>query len=234
MKYNEYRTGYYHFTSIENINLLQYNLKSFKEFELGNVSGDNWTDSILLESKKYTTYSEQNKYISNICRTEIKKNLTKYTIFHIACCFKAIVDPSRYDVFLFFKKEVPSHSGVVKAFNEKGFFYSISKSLGWLLTDTINSPSKGFLIANIYIIVAFVFQIGKLFFISYFLIIFYKAKKFNWNYPTIFTICFIGFNFLITGPVASPRYLIPIDFYIFCATALGFEFWINRKKAPNI
>jgi hypothetical protein len=236
MGYNQYRTGYFHFTSIENINLLQYNLKAFKSKQIGVENAELWVDSILNKSKQYQTYEQQSRYISKIAKKEIANHWVQYTYYHFCSCFKAVFDPCRYDLFLYFKSGVPSHEGIIQAYNEKGLIYAIKISINWLIEDSINSKSTLFFLANIIVFIALLFQILKWFFIYIYVKNFYKEWTIK-NPSILFNGCFILYNFFITGPVASQRYLIPIDCYIFVATSLGFEIWRqnnNSMSSPKI
>lgn len=229
MGYNQYRTDYFHFTSIENINLLQYNVKAFKSKQIGVDNAELWVDSILNNSKHFKTYADQSRYIAKVGSDEIKNHWFQYAIYHFACCFKAVFDPCRYDLFLYFKSGVPAHEGIIQAYNEGGLMYAIKTSVKWLIDDTFESKSVSFFFANIFVILAFCFQVVKWFFIYIYL----KSirHKISLKNPTIvFNGCFILYNFFITGPVASQRYLIPIDCYIFVAISLGFEKWLRDKK----
>ena len=71
LKINEYKTGYTHFSSIENINLIDYNLYYYKSFTESQEIADKWLNfsfhqsSITHQNATITTINSiQNRWIS--------------------------------------------------------------------------------------------------------------------------------------------------------------------------
>jgi len=70
---NNYKTGYRHFSSIENINLIDYNLYYFKSKKESREIADRWKDSVYHENVKYTTFKEQSLFLKTVGENEIQK-----------------------------------------------------------------------------------------------------------------------------------------------------------------
>lgn len=217
--WNYNRTGSADFSSMQNFNLLEWNVKYFHQNKYGAQKALAINDSILSKSEEIKSYPERQNYIKNSSIEYIKKDLIGYSIFHLKGCFRIFVDPGRFDIANFFKIESEnSELGILHHINEGG----IKGAFNFLRSQNI------------------------LLFISFFLILFFNLIKvigFVWfwirnykNQPlTIFVMLFvILYITALTGPLGASRFFVPILPSYLMFTTLGFnDILLKLKKNKN-
>lgn len=211
LNYNKNITGFKHFSSIENINLIDYNLYYFKSSTQSPEQADAWKDSVY-NDKKYVgkNFKEQNIYLKQIASNEIKKNLFKYSYYHSYTAIRGMFDPGRFDLMTFFEKE-----------NGKKGFLEVLNNNKSILTIFKNK-------------FAFIF----LFLIPIFLMIcfkwFYFFKYLFFNRLTVniyYLVLLFGYNILVTGPVNCSRYMMPFQGILIIFAILGMQ---SKSKNLNV
>lgn len=204
--HNEQKTGFYHFSSIENYNLINYNLYYFKSSKLGKVKADNWHNSIYA-NKNYVnkSFKEQNIYLKKTAINEIKNNFISYSFYHFRTAVRGVFDPGRFDIMTFFEKE-----------NGKQGFLEILNG---------NKSFKSLFNHKMIFILVLLIPIFLLNVIKYF---YFVKYIFNNNHSLFLTYFFILFtyNVLVTGPVNSSRYMMPFQMII-----IGFAIKEYQKKS---
>jgi hypothetical protein len=188
-KINEKRTGYFHYSSISNINLLHYNTYSMLLNKYGMEKADSMVDQINAEARTKGDYPEQQTYIRKACADKIGEHLTLYGWLHARGAILCLVDPGRFDLTQFFG--LPHKTNLIYETNKEGGFNRILKSflnpLGIILTIL--------LLFNLFKIYVFVrFLISKTIAI--------KLKL---------AILFFPFYILFfTGPIGTSRFYMPL------------------------
>ena len=192
LKFNNYRTGYTHFSSIENINLIDYNLYYFKSNVESKELANEWRDSIYEEGSKLKTYGAKNEFYKKTAISEIKSNLFHYSWYHFYTCIRGMLDPGRFDLMTFFKKE-NGKQGFIEILNsDKSILSLLNKKNTWIY---------------VLLIPIFIMQLIKLICFGTF---FYqnKRKLFSFQfYPIIVMILYI----FLTGPVNCSRLMMPMQ-----------------------
>lgn len=201
--HNEQKSGFKHFSSIENYNLINYNLYYFKASKLGKTEAEKWHKEVY-ENKNYVgkNFKEQNIYLKNVGFNEIKNNFLSYSFYHFKTAIRGIFDPGRFDIMTFFDKE-DGKQGFLEILNG-------NKSIQTLFKDKM-------IVIIALLIPIFLINILKYFYFSKFII---KNKHSNliWYLFILFT-----YNVLISGPVNSSRYMMPFQILVICFALKEFQ-----------
>ncbi|QES89282.1 hypothetical protein [Rhizosphaericola mali] len=232
--FNKYRTDYAHFSSIENINLVDFNITMFKNATLGGEKGINWDDSIQQKALQYHDFPSRSAYLGNVAKHEIFINGPDYAKFHIICSIKALFSSGKTD-FIFFNpigSIQNNQNNIINSYYNKGILTVCKNYLENYLDEIIKEKSATGKLILIYFIPVTLFQILKWPFIC---IGIYVSRQRILSTSGLYMIFFLCYNIFITGPVSNPRYLLPIDPIIFMAFALGAQnvcslFKIENKK----
>lgn len=205
LNYNENKTGFRHFSSIENINLINYNLYYFKASQNGKEKADLWKEMIYDNPKtKQKSFKETSIYLRNIGKKEIQDNLLSYSWYHLKNSIRGLFDPGRFDIMSFFKKENGSE-GLLEVLNG-------NKSFSYLLNTT-------YIYIYLLLIPIFIFNFFKWW---YFIKFFIKNKLPLLNYYIlILLISYIA----LTGPINCSRFMMP-----FQGIVLFFCIWQISKQ----
>ena len=206
--HNEQKSGFKHFSSIENYNLINYNLYYFKSSKLGKEEADKWHKEVYA-NKNYLgkNFKEQNVYLKNVGISEIKSNFFSYSYYHFTTAIRGIFDPGRFDLMTFFDKE-DGKQGFLEILNGNKSIQSLFKE-------------KMFIIL-IFLIPIFFINIWK-----YFYFIKHIVKNKHNTLILYFFILFI-YNILVSGPVNSSRYMMPFQLII-----IGFALKEFQKKTTS-
>jgi len=203
-QWNYDRTGSYNYSSIQHINLRDYNLKYFQTYKYGAKYSDSINKSIINNARSIKKYPSKLKYIQSTSLNYIKQDAKSYLFFHLAGIPKFFIDPGRFDLFIYFNLDSNKRSevGFLKHLNEGG----IKGAFGFLKTQ----PLMIIVLFNLILIINLVKFLGFLWFLI-------KLLK---RAPFIFWIIliFVGYISGITGPLGAARFMIPIlPLYLFLA-----------------
>ena len=215
MSFNSYRTGYFQFSSIQTINLENYNLFYFEVKENGYDRALQVKDSLDQEALKYSSFRDRSRFLEKASADILSGNLFSYALFHTEGAIRGIFDPGRFDLFTFLPKSDKKESGFLAMLNEDGVFETVIK--------TFHSPEFW-----IYLILIPVFlaQIVKWILIG----------KYAWRYHhrpdprALFFSIFIGFIILITGPLNASRFMMPFEPVLSVFAALAIAGHENRPQ----
>lgn len=208
---NNYKTGYSHFSSIENINLIDFNLYYFKSNKESKEIADRWKDTVYQENAKYTTFKEQSIFLNKVGQNEIRKNLFSYSWYHFYTSLRGMFDPGRFDIMTFLKKE-DGKQGFLEMLNSKKPLTSIiSTKQVWLYILL-----SGIIIINFFKIILFFY-----YFIS-------NRKKTTSliNYLFLLIVLYI----LLSGPVNCSRLMMPMQLVIICFALKHYNEYKSKSK----
>lgn len=195
-KWNYNRTNHYSYSSIQTINLLDYNTGLFLLSKKGATYKNRVLDSIHKNADKIESYPEKEMYLANASKTILKNNLTSYMLYHLQGSFYCVIDPGRYDIATFFLIET-------KRFNNNGILFHLNNGgIRSVLSFLIETYSTPFLLL---LGVILFFNIVKL--ICF--ILFLLNPKINMNFRFI-TGSIIFYIVILAGPVGAARYLMPL------------------------
>lgn len=194
--WNYERTNHYEYSSIQTVNLLNYNTRLFLLSTQGETKSEKIIDSIHYEANKLKSYSEKTKFLNSSSRRILSNNIIPYTLYHLQGCFYTIIDPGRFDIANFFLIET-------KKVEQKGILFHInSGGIKSVLKFLINTYSIPLLLLLGSILVINIFKL-----ISFLLFIF--KSEININYRII-VCCLILYIVFLAGPVGASRYLMPL------------------------
>ncbi len=111
-------TGYYHFSSIKNFNLLYYNTYPFLLNKYGQETADSFIYKLETENRG-ASFAQENRNIENACFTVIFGNPVSYAIFHLRGSLLFFIDPGRYDIYQFL--QLDGQTGFLAYLNRYGF-----------------------------------------------------------------------------------------------------------------
>jgi hypothetical protein len=196
MSWNHKRTNTYQYSSIQTINLLNYNTRLFVMSKKGSVFADKFLDSIHNKADKIQDYAERTAYLNKASQNYLCHNLLGYGFYHLQGSVFAMIDPGRFDISNFFLLNTKNvkQKGILFHLNNGGFF-SVVK----FLSNTYSLPLLLFLGLILF------FNIFKL--VS--LILFVFNKKIDLNFKII-VLGLLLYIILLAGPVGASRYMMPL------------------------
>ncbi len=207
------RTNVFHFSSIQRINLLNYNTKYFHTNNYGSEYAIEFNDSVHSITDELT-YPKRYGKETSVAKNELTENLFSYILFHIKGSFRYFLDPGRFDIFNFFGKENSNTVGFLKVINEDGFsgvFNYLKKQNIFLL-----------LILGISLLFNGIRFIGLLIF-SYKTL---KKQQAVW----ILLILLTSYFALVTGPIGASRFVVPIVIILNFMSVLAFSKIQNNES----
>jgi hypothetical protein len=201
-QWNFERTGSYEFSSIQHINLRDYNLRYFQTYKYGSEYAENILDSIINKARDTDVYNDKIKLINSTSLNYLKKDAISYFLFHFAGIPKFFIDPGRFDLYIYFNFDPNkiSEVGFIRHLNEGGLkgAFEFLKSQPLFIIILFNVV----LLINIFKLLGFVWFIIK--FLK-------KDSLIFW-----IMLIFVGYISGITGPVGAARFVIPIlPLYLF-------------------
>jgi hypothetical protein len=203
MSWNEQRTGCFEFSSIQNLALINYNLKYFHTYKYNEEYALKINAEINDKAEKVNSYKEKQHIIKSLSTKYIKKDWLSYSWFHIQGSLRMFLDPGRFDLYNFFnytnKNEVGflahiNREGIIGAFN----YFKLQPLLIILLLPLI-----------------FVFNLIKMYGFTIYWVMHYKTAT-PILYFALFIILYIA---ILTGPGGASRFLVPVlPFYCMFAS----------------
>ncbi len=205
-KVNERRTGYFHYSSISNINLLHYNTYSMLLNRHGMTKADSIVDAIRAEARLQGDYKEQQQYIRQACTKLVGNDIILYAWLHLRGAALCLLDPGRFDLTQFFG--LPHKTNLIYETNKEGglkrIWQSFMNPLGVVLAVLLL-----FNLFKIYVIGRFAFS----------RILTVKTKL---------TLLFFPLYILFfTGPIGTSRFYMPLIPFVLIMLLL------NAKKTPE-
>ena len=199
LNFNESQTGYKHFSSIENSNLINYNLYNFKSVTLSRHEADVWLKAVYNADYEDKNYAEQNIYLRAIATNEIKNNLFQYTKYHLFTAVRGVFDPGRFDLMTFFATE-DGKQGFLEILNGRKSIFDLLKSK--------------FIWVYFLLIPIFLINLIKWFYFS-------KYLFFNKLNVLVYYFLLLGLYYiLVLGPVNCSRYMMPFQGIIICIAVI--------------
>ncbi len=193
LNYNESKTGVRHFSSIQKINLIDYNINYYLVSSKGEEYADSVVSKIKAESNKIDEYAKNYTFTMQKGKEIITNNFLSYTLYHIKGSWRLFLDPGRFDLstFLGLEKE-----------QGKGIFHRLNTS-GWLATMRYIFSQNIILLLGLALI--FTFNFIKT------ISLFFFAK--NVKIPLeirIFVILLLLYFAGVTGSIAASRFMVPM------------------------
>ncbi len=218
-QWNYNRTGSYNFSSIQQINLVNYNLRYFHTNKYGVDYAQNINSKIKEESEAVENYKNRLKLKNELVAEYIKKDLLSYGIFHIKGSARFFVDPGRFDIANFFNLKNSDEVGILKHLNENG----VSGVIDYFKTQSI--------IIILLFVTILALSIVKFIGFTWFVVGLFKQNKLLW-WIVIGIIIYIS---ALTGPLGAARFIVPVlPFYTFASIYGITALWKRIKGRSKV
>jgi hypothetical protein len=211
--FNQQRTGYFHVSSIRQINMVDYNIYYYTMDRFGADTADVIRSSIYDHcsgERDFTTYS---RCLDHEVATIIKKDPVAYGWFHAKGMMRFFIDPGRFDIYTFFGIEKEGNRGLLYRINSDGFRGA--------LTYLVEQPA---LIVLWLLLIAFlnvVKAIGFLFFL------FNREVRVEFR---LFLFLLIGTLSFATGPLGASRFMLPVALLILGSAVYQYHSWYRKLR----
>ncbi len=116
--YNEARSGYFHFSCIKNINVLNFNARQLLRTQHGKAYSDSVITKIQEEAVALGSFKEEFEYMEQRGKELVFSNIIDYSYVHARGMLSFFLDPGRHDVVLFLD---------IKSEERMGFFNEVDK-----------------------------------------------------------------------------------------------------------
>ena len=199
---NERMTGVYHFSSIKNHNLLNYNIRSMLTAKYGADKADRVIDEIEESAEARRSYPEKYTYLESSIRDILKAHPLEYAVHHLNGLLNFFLDPGRFELYAFFK--VDDTVSFSSLYNQYGY--------GAVFRYMLNAP------IHILIIILVTAIINLALFVSFFYFIVARRKIDFECWAWLILIC--TYIALITGPIGASRFRLPIFPFLVIVFAL--------------
>ncbi|MFC7666064.1 hypothetical protein ACFQT0_00390 [Hymenobacter humi] len=111
MGWNSTRTGYFHFSSIAEINLLHYNAAGVLRQVEGPTAEERWVASVLREANTQATFAARQQLIRARAGDVLQAHPLVYAGQHLQGMAALFLDPGRYDIAQFLGVKPPAGGG---------------------------------------------------------------------------------------------------------------------------
>ncbi|MGI8893954.1 MAG: hypothetical protein ACR2GN_10935 [Bacteroidia bacterium] len=193
--YNEKKTGYFHYSSMKETNLMSYNAYQTLRLNYTAEEAKNILDSVHTQSiSESSNFKQQSENFQRSAVEIIKNNLSGYLFLQLKGMINFFIDVGRHDMFLFFYEDFQeSETGISYYYDKDG----IQGVLNYLkqFNPLLIFYSTLILFINIIMLLALLFFI------------------FNKNVSPeirLFTILLIFYIAFVTGLIGSARFRVPV------------------------
>ena len=212
LNYNESKFGFKHFSSMENHNLIYYNLYYFKSNNESKETADKWIVEVQNRVENLD-FKHKNLEYKKIADKEISTHFFSYSFYHFSTGIRGIVDPGRFDLMTFIDKED----------GKQGFLEILNGNKSWkTLFEKPNSLIIYFLLIPVFVVLI----------LKWFLFVrFYFSKK--RNFQQYYFLILIGYCVLVNGPVNCSRYMMPLQLIIITFVLLSIKEHQSKYASQN-
>ncbi|MGE0077620.1 MAG: glycosyltransferase family 39 protein [Bacteroidales bacterium] len=218
--WNYKRTEYWTFSSIQSINLVQYNTYYFNVQRFGSEKANMFLDNQINQSNTIEGYPQKKRFLVNSSKQTIKGDIIGYMWFHTKGMLRFFIDPGRFDLSNFFGLESKGNVGFLNYLNNSG----IRGTINYLLEQNI------WLIISL--IAVGIFNIIKL--LGLFLFLIHKSIDVKIR---LIVFVIIGYVTFATGPLGASRFAMPFIPIIIFSTLIAMSrleiFWNKSLKKYN-
>lgn len=136
MEWNMQRTGYFHFSSIAEINLLHYNAAGVVRQLAGPAAEEQWVTSVLREADAQADFAARQQLIQSRAGVILWAHPAVYARQHVQGMAALFLDPGRFDVSQFLGLVPPAGGGLLAQVRAGGLWRALGHlplgMLGWL------------------------------------------------------------------------------------------------------
>lgn len=118
--WNQHRTGVYTFSSIQTINLVDYNTYYFKVWRQEPVAALRWLDAVHAVGDTMSSYPARDQFFRGAAIEALAADPLAYSFFHLRGVLGFFLDPGRFDLYQFFGMNSPDEPGILFHFAHWG------------------------------------------------------------------------------------------------------------------
>ncbi|OON66812.1 hypothetical protein B0919_20835 [Hymenobacter sp. CRA2] len=119
--WNYQRTGYFHFSSIAEINLLRYNVRGVLRKTQGTEAAEHFVAATVRAGEQQPSFAAQQRYITAQCAQVLQQHPMAYAALHLQGMANFFLDPGRFDLVHFLGLPESSEGGLLNRFNAHGY-----------------------------------------------------------------------------------------------------------------
>ncbi|GAA4312775.1 hypothetical protein GCM10023183_31980 [Nibribacter koreensis] len=192
-KYNEHRTGYFHFSSIQEINLRQYNAFGVWEKEHGYAYADSALTALETNADQQPSFAERQKFIRKASVEVLLNSPVTYAQNHLLGMVHFFLDPGRYDLVHYFGVDIKKGPGLSSYLQTEGYggLFKYFKDYNFF-----------FLLALVLLVLANLLKVASL--------VLFALNKRVAVYEKVLLLGVILLVAGLTGPVGASRYTVPV------------------------
>lgn len=211
--WNYKRTGVFHFSSIQTINLVQYNTYFFIKNQFGDQKADEFLKSTYREANQIENYAERQAFLKGTAVSKIKENLPEYLFFHAKGTARWFVDPGRFDFYNFLGVKAEKSSGYLHQLNREGLGHTIQNFFRQPLWMVLMLVATFAIRLSLTVLMIIWFFFGKHGFLVKLAIL----------VPVLFVAA-------ATGPLGASRFMLPLLPLIILAASSALHKTLHQKK----
>lgn len=220
--WNKHQTGLYHLSSIQPMNMLDYNLKRFQESKFGFAKAQEYNDTA------HQVINRQPDYVSRYRKTEslaiagISRSFVPYTIFHLRESMRYFIEPGKVEIDVFF-----GYFSYAKMTLEKGEGFFVRLEKGGLKGGL--DYLKNYPLILVIVLLLFFNVVRSLGFVIFF---------FDRSIPIPVRIAiavYVLYFAVITGPVSyTSRYYLPCMLVTSACAMMAYSRLWQKRKARKL
>ena len=214
MGWNWQRTGYFHFSSISEINLLHYNAAGVMRQVRGAQAEEQWVAAVLRQADAQPTFAARQTVIRRSATAVLRANAGQYAVQHAVGMAAFFLDPGRFDISQFLRVAPPKGGGLLAQSRAGGLARALAQLpgalLGLLAFLTLANAGRLALAARGF------WQLGR--------------SVTTLRYGRWLAVGIIGYVALLTGPLGAARFMVPVWPLML---GLVLEGWVPGKSPEN-
>ncbi|MDU0372598.1 hypothetical protein ACFPAF_19510 [Hymenobacter endophyticus] len=204
MARNQRQTGYFHFSSISEINLLRYNARGVLQAAQGSAAAEQFVRATLAAAERQPGFAAQQQYVQQHALAVLVQHPGTLVGQELRGVLTFFLDPGRFDVVHFLRLPQTAGSGLLQLLNQRSY----AVALGYL-----QSLPLGLLAGLLLLLSA---NVARLFLVLKF--------SFNSRYPwavRLGLVSLVLYVALLTGPLGAARFTVPVLPLLLAAAGAG-------------
>lgn len=218
---NKYRTGKFHFSSIQSFNAIFYYFNYFSDTASA-AEATAFLEEERAKMKEMPVFADRYEYANQRGLELLRQNFGPYMWYHLKNSGRLFIDPGKGELDLFTGRL--TLSTLYDTDNELGFFDTYRKyGLSGLDEYFERNPSLPI------VLIVLLFNVIRLF--GLFLFLFNRHINL---YIRLFTVILLTYFAITTGPIANTRYFIPVFLIVTGCSATGYRYLLHWWKYRTI
>ncbi|MDQ2770586.1 MAG: hypothetical protein M3Y54_08810 [Bacteroidota bacterium] len=193
MRWNEQRTGYFHFSSIAEINLLHYNAAGVVRQLDGPVAEEKWVAEVLRAANAQPDFAGRQRLIRDRADSVISAHPFVYARQHLLGMGTMLLDPGRFDISEFLALKPLPGGGLLARVRAEGWRQAAGGlPLGLLVVLGLLTLAN---VGRLLLAIRGFIRLGR--------------GAASWRVARWLAVGGLGYLALLTGPLGAARFLVP-------------------------